>query len=269
MNQTYINLLVSDIESRWEEINILLESAEENRNNNVSLHDAICRSVSILMVANLEGFYKELVRNIIDDLNRNNDFHQLPKAIKRSYCLNFIDQESSSKAVNAITEKLIVEFDRLNANIDYKPFLYDRNKNPKSSVIKNVFQNLGLNKVFKILESSKYEVVFQEENSYLERVIPTYISELTNSSQSFPYKWQESCFDFECPNQNNSKTLWELFLEEVNRRRHEIAHGNDSNNVDSVQELKKIKNKLMCLQIALIHILIERFGVQDDYSSSQ
>lgn len=55
MSQNYINLLINDLEGRWNEITILLASAEDHIETNIDLHDAICRSVTVLMVANLEG----------------------------------------------------------------------------------------------------------------------------------------------------------------------------------------------------------------------
>ena len=78
MSQNYLNLLINELEDRWDEVTILLEEAEKNQNVNVKLHDAICRSVSVLMVSNLEGFYKDLIKSFINDINDNNTFDQLP-----------------------------------------------------------------------------------------------------------------------------------------------------------------------------------------------
>lgn len=261
MSQNYINLLINDLEGRWNEITILLASAEDHIETNIDLHDAICRSVTVLMVANLEGFYKELIKSIINDVNNNYDFVDLPDAIKRGFCSSFLDQKSSSNIQNEITNKLIRKFDFLNADLNHEPFLFDRNNNPKPDVIEKLFKGLGIRKVFKRLQSSRYEQVFREENSYLERKIPEYIAEISDLSTTFPYQCHNPCFSEQTNSTGNNRTLWEEFLDDLNRRRHAIAHGNEYSNVESLRGLLLIKNKIIFLQIAFIHILVEEFGM--------
>ena len=63
-------------------------------------------------------------------------------------------------------------------------------------------------------------------------------------------------------NKNGKKrTFWEEFLDEINRRRHGIAHGSDLGNVHSVESLILTMNKIKCLELALIHVVIEFFGI--------
>ncbi len=262
MSQNYLNLLVNEIESRWDEITILLKAAEEHKNTNVTLHDAICRSVTVLMVANLEGFYKDLIKNIIDDLNDNYNFNDLSEPIQRQYCSNFLDSQSSDKTKNTLTKTLIEEFKILDSNINSKPFLYAKNNNPKPQVIESLFENLGINIVFKVLKASRYELVFSEGNSYLEDKISEYVQELQGYSSKFPYQYTRKYFNIltNTSRQRKERTLWEEFLDQLNKRRHEVAHGNDSRNIDSVENLTFQKNKIIFLQLALIHIIIEEFG---------
>lgn len=258
MTQNNLNYLLSNILYSWNEISVLLETAGDCEESKIELHDAICRSVSVLMVANLEGFYKKLIKSIIQDLNDNNSFDTLPKAVQRSYCDNFIDNNSTDKAKQAITSKLIAEFERLNANIDFKPFLSSKNKNPKPSVINTIFQNLGIKKVFHLLKASRYYDVFEQGNTSIEENNQIYLKELNLFTQGYPYKYNVEVFTES--SESSGKTLWEEFLDDINKNRHEIAHGNESNNIDSVSGLIKRKNKIICLQLALIHILVEEFG---------
>lgn len=262
MSQNYLNLLVNELESRWDEITILLKAAEEHKDTNVALHDAICRSVTVLMVANLEGFYKDLIRNTIDDLNDNYTFNDLSESIQRQYCSNFLDNQSSDKTKNALTKILIEEFKILDSNINSKPFLYAKNNNPKPQVIESLFENLGINIVFKVLKASRYELVFSEGNSYLEDKISDYVQELQDYSSNFPYQYTRKSFNIltNTSEQRKERTLWEEFLNQLNKRRHEVAHGNDLRNIDSVENLTFQKNKIIFLQLALIHIVIEEFG---------
>ncbi|MDN3447990.1 MAE_28990/MAE_18760 family HEPN-like nuclease [Psychrobacter sp. APC 3281] len=262
MSQNYLNLLINELESRWDEITTLLKAAEDHKETNVALHDAICRSVTVLMVANLEGFYKDLIRNTIDDLNDNYRFNELSEAIQRHYCSKFLDSQSTDKARNTLTNILIEEFKVLNSNINFKPFLYSKNNNPKPQVIEMLFNNLGINIVFQILKSSRYELVFSEGNSYLEDKISEYTHELHNCSLNFPYQYTSKSFNIltNTSKQRKERTLWEEFLDQLNKRRHEVAHGNDLRNIDSVEHLTFQKNKIIFLQLALIHIIIEEFG---------
>lgn len=262
MNQSFINFLLSELDSRWSEVSILLETANEYEQKNQVLHDAICRSVSVLMVAHFEGFYKDLIKNIIEDLKVNIEFCDLSNSIQRNYCSIFIDSQSSSQAQHRIIELLIGKFKEVNVRISYEPFLFSRNENPKPQIIETLFENIGIKKIFEILESSDYENVFQEENSSIEKRIEELTQILDSYSFSFPYKYEKSYFDMKpiSNKKTNKRTFWEEFLDEINRRRHGIAHGSDLGNSHSVEELILTKNKLRCLELALLHVVIEFFG---------
>lgn len=265
MNQSFINFLLSELENRWHEVSILLETANEYEQKNQVLHDAVCRSVSVLMVAHFEGFYKDLIKNIIEDLKINTKFCDLSNSIQRNYCSVFIDSQSSSQAQNRITELLIGKFKEVDVHISYEPFLLNRNENPKPQIIKTLFENIGIKKIFEILESSDYESVFQEENSSIEKRVEELIQILDSYSYSFPYKYKKSYFNMNpiSNKKSNKRTFWEEFLDEINRRRHGIAHGSDLGNSHSVEELILTKNKLRCLELALLHVVIEFFGVAE------
>ena len=263
MNQSFINFLLSELDNRWHEVSILLEMANEYEQKNQVLHDAICRSVSVLMVANFEGFYKDLIKKIIEDLKINKNFCDLSNSIQRNYCSIFIDSQSSSQAQNRITELLIGKFKEVDVRISYEPFLFNRNENPKPQIIETLFENIGIKKIFEILESSDYESVFQEENSSIEKRVEELTLILDSYSYSFPYKYEKSYFNMKpiSNKKSNKRTFWEEFLDEINRRRHGIAHGSDLGNGHSVEELILTKNKLRCLELALLHVVIEFFGI--------
>lgn len=262
MSQSFINFLLTELDNRWHEVSILLEIANKYEEKNRVLHDAICRSVSVLMVAHFEGFYKDLIKNIIEDLKINKKFCDLSKSIQRSYCSIFIDSQSSSQTQHRIKELLIEKFNEVDAPISYEPFLFNKNENPKPKIIETLFENIGIKKVFEILESSEYENVFQEENNSIEKRVEELTQILDNYSYSFPYEYEKSYFNMKPISNKKStqRTFWEEFLDEINRRRHGIAHGSDLSNAHSVEELILTKNKLRCLELALLHIVIEFFG---------
>lgn len=260
MNQTFINFLLSELDSRWNEISILLDTAKTYEESDQVLHDAICRSVSVLMVAHFEGFYKDLVKNIIEDIKANKEFCDLSSPIQRCYCNVFIDSKSSPHTQNRITELLIDKFKELNVSITYEPFLFSKNENPKPQIIVTIFENIGIKKIFEIMESSEYEDVFEEENSSVEARIARFTELLSSYSSSFPYLCENTYFDMNPTAKGKRRTLWEEFLDEINRRRHGIAHGSDLGNVHSVENLILTKNKIKCLELALLHVVIEFFG---------
>lgn len=263
MSQSFINFLLNELDTRWHEISILLETANKYEQKNQVLHDAICRSVCVLMVAHFEGFYKDLIKNIIEDLKINKKFCELSNSIQRNYCNIFIDSESSSHAKNRIVESLIEKFKEVDILISYEPFLSNRNENPKPQVIETLFENIGIKKIFEILMSSDYEYVFQEENSSIEKRIQELTQLLDSYSYNYPYTYDKSYFNMNpISNKKSAKrTLWEEFLDEINRRRHGIAHGSELGNGHSVEGLILTKNKLRCLELALIHVVIESFGL--------
>lgn len=262
MSQSFINFLLTELDTRWHEVSILLETATSYEEKNEDLHDAICRSVCVLMVAHFEGFYKDLIKNLIEDLKINKNFSDLSKSIQRNYCSIFIDSKSSSETKNRITESLIEKFKEVDICISYEPFLFNKNENPKPQIIETLFENIGIKKIFEILESSDYESIFEEENSEIENRVKNISKALEDYSYSYPYIYDKSYFNMSPPSKKKSgqRTLWQEFLDEINRRRHGIAHGSDVQNGQSVEALILTKNKLRCLQLALLHVIIEFFG---------
>lgn len=262
MSQSFINFLVNELDSRWNEVSILLETASQYEEKNEVLHDAICRSVCVLMVAHFEGFYKDLIKNLIEDLRVNKNFSELSKSIQRNYCNIFVDAKSSPETKNKITESLIEKFKEVDISISYEPFLFNKNENPKPQVIETLFENIGIKKIFEILASSDYESVFEEENSEVEERVKTISRDLDEYSYSYPYVYDKSYFNMNPTSNKKSgqRTLWQEFLDEINRKRHGIAHGSDLYNGQSVEALILTKNKLRCLQLALLHVVIEFFG---------
>lgn len=268
MNQTFINFLISELDSRWDEVSILLDTAKRYEETDQVLHDAICRSVSVLMVAHFEGFYKDLIKNIIEDIKANTEFCDLSSLMQRCYCSAFIDPKSSSETQNKITKLLVQKFKELNVSIGYEPFLFNKNQNPKSQTIVTIFENIGIKKIFEIMETSEYEAVFEEENSFIEARIATFTELLSDYTSAFPYPYERKYFNMDATFKGKRKTLWEEFLEDINRRRNGIAHGSDLGNAHSVENLISTKNKIKCLELALLHVVIEFFGTANSIENT-
>ncbi|MCY7552890.1 MAE_28990/MAE_18760 family HEPN-like nuclease, partial [Bacillus safensis] len=76
-------------EERWNEIDLLIGQIIINKENE-EIYNVLCRSTVVLLVAHLEGYIKEAASALIDDLNYNVHFEDLPTSIKKTYVSSFL-----------------------------------------------------------------------------------------------------------------------------------------------------------------------------------
>jgi len=190
---TFLNELSTNIESDWSEVDLLIGKARIYRDNDTDFYNALCRSITVLNIAHLEGFTKSLLRAIVHDLNRNSDFSELPIAIKRTYCTKYLGSNflKVDKRFEYKINILIEKFNELNCQIEYEPFYISKNKNPNPHLIKTVFENLGIRNIFTNLNKSNFEFIFSSSAVELVEQIEK-IKEYTNSNiANFPYDIQK------------------------------------------------------------------------------
>ena len=113
---TFVASFVNSVQSRFAEVDRLLCAAGETELSDVRLHDAICRSVVVLLAAHLEGFVRDAAKALVDDLNRFSEFGSLPEHPKRTFCKVFIPEEG--KDANDRTKKLIRLLNGLDTKLD-------------------------------------------------------------------------------------------------------------------------------------------------------
>lgn len=249
----FVNLL----DAKWDEVDILINEAKTIRESNERLYNAICRSLTVLIVAHLEGFAKDLVRNVVKDLNSETKFEDLPVTIKRTYCKKYLGSnlDKEDKNHNERINKLINKFEQINCDISDEPFFYPVNKNPNPVVISNVFANFGIEKVFWCLYKSELENVFSESVNEIKQRIVTLKDDLKLSVKRFPYSFDVDKYGLshkKCP---TNQTLWQEFIEDINRRRHNVAHGNNFENVDDILSLEVRKDNVVLLELGLTGLL--------------
>lgn len=256
------------LDNQWKEIDRLSELAKENQHD-IDLYNSLCRAATVLCVSHLEGFYKEAVKYFISDLN-NIKFMYLPKAMKRVFCQGFVGFDNSKEA-NDKVERLMAEFESHDQfSLNEKLFLPEKNKNPKPSVLETVCSSLGTKDVFNSLDGTVFDNIFSMTPKEISRSVDLLNKKVKKRMLNFPCNVDAYIFkkitEQKPPNQNSEKskkrTLWEEFLDELNTKRHDIAHGNNFNNNSSHEEIIIYKDKCRILQLICILMIAKNSYIE-------
>lgn len=251
---TFLKEYLNQLENQWTEVDVLISSASECEIDNQELFNAICRSTSVLIVAHMEGFIKDLTKNLIRDLNANKQFMDLPRAIQNTCCQGYLgfDNKAIPKYQDSINDMISHLSSCSGYEIQPEHFLFDKNRNPKPDSIQEVFKRFGLNDVFKSLHNSLFDDAF-ESDARLQRLLVVAQHFVERCVSTFPF----NASLVNCNLQNNKysgRTLWQEFLDEINKVRHAIAHGNTFSNNENIESIKRRRNKAKLLQLILIYI---------------
>lgn len=253
---TFLYDFVCQLDAKWKEVDLLISKAKTIKNGEQELHNAICRSVTVLIVAHLEGFIKDLAKCIVSDLNNKITFSQLPDSIKRTYCKKYLGNNSDSKEYDRNMNKLMDKFDELNCKLSYEPFLFSANKNPNPNVVETIFKNFGINNIFIYLHDSELDNVFSESNQSIKKRISLMQIDIKKEVKEFPYTFDKSKYLLDkSSSKGNNRTLWQEFLDQINQKRHSVAHGNEFENADDASVLEDRKDRVVLFQLGLIGIL--------------
>lgn len=257
---TFLHSYIESLDNTWKEIDLLCEEAIIHHNkNNLEIYNAICRSITVLLVSHLEGFLKELCRNIIKDLALL-PFKDLPNNIKRQHCIYFLGQNDHSKVFNEKVNKLISNLDQYtNYRISTDSFEENTNDNPKPSIVEKYADKLGTKNIFKYIHNSDVErLVFGggSPNS-LERAFKLLQWSVKKKTKNYPYKITPGFLNLSIKENSPKCTLWEEFLHTINFNRHQIAHGNNFINNTSITNLLEDKWKTRILQLTIILIVCQ------------
>lgn len=255
---TFLYEFVKHLDDNWHEVDLLIQEATKIEKSNNSLYNALCRSITVLVVAHLEGFTKEVAKAVVRDFDSNCIFKDLPPALQRTYCKKYIglNIDNRDKSYEKKISSLISKFIDVESRISVEPFLLSTNKNPNPSTIETIFQNFGVSNVFAHLHESELDRVFSEPNKRIKDYINEQKLHILKASSSFPYSCSLSRIDLEKSlGKIPRRTLWEEFLDQVNKKRHRVAHGNAFDNLDGVSLLEERKDKIVYLQLGLIELL--------------
>ena len=240
------------IENNWQEVDILIRKAKDVKESEEALYNALCRSITILIVSHMEGFLKLLVKSFIDDLNTNCEFKDLKKGIQRTYCLTYIEDEKQTEKIN----KLIDKFSEYKCRLSSEGFLFEKNKNPNVQIIQIIFSNFGITKVFTWFnESEILNEIFEDSLFRIKEIQMTLKDELSLKLSSFPFDLNEIIEKYEIKKAKNVSNLWEDFIKDINQKRHSIVHGNVFSNTEDIHSLELRKEKVIVFQYMLILVL--------------
>lgn len=252
---TFIADYLNTVDLQWKEIDILAQEAIRVEASNAELYNVLCRSITILIVAHMEGFIKGATKNIISDY-ASLEFKMLPTAVKITYCkrhLGFDEKVFSdyhSRIRNLISD---LESSR-DFKITHEAFTFDRNRNPKPATLESIASRFGVADIFKNLNDSLFDEVFSMTSSRIKRVLPIASKKVKKMVFDFPYKVSKHPYGTE-PKKYTGRTLWQTFLDDLNMKRHTIAHGNDFNNTIDINTLIELKDKVMILQLSFLIII--------------
>jgi RiboL-PSP-HEPN len=253
---TFLKEFVITIGERWQEVDLLITRAKDVQESDEQLYHVLCRSVTILLVAHLEGFTKDLAKSIIHDLNSHCSFMELPKAVQRTYCKKFLGTKTTenNKIYDNNLNDLITKFEEVGCQISNEPFHFTTNRNPSANILKTIFNNFGISNVFYYLHSSKLEDMFSMTLAELHEYTEEVLAFIVGGVEDFPYDLSGEGYGL-IKNKVKTKTIWEDFLEQINKKRHSIAHGNIFSNTNDIRELEQTKSKIVLTQYAFIVIL--------------
>jgi hypothetical protein len=243
---TFINLGIISLTERFNEIDLILNEAKKHSENNQDLYDALCRSAQVLLIAHFEGYLKELVQNVLKDINHFSSFKVSNKSLKRNHCSYFVDPlNENSKLHNQKILELIKLFDNLDTKFNYKYF-FSSNKNPKVTVINNIAEYFGIRDFIKYLSKTNLDLVFSNTNKVNIKKCLSIKKQIIENTEEYPYKIKLTIFKI---NENKILTnnMWDTFISDILKRRHDIAHGTEIENVSGHTIIESDKVKLQIL----------------------
>lgn len=249
-SNTFVSVRLENIEKRFSEVDTLLLLAKSNKHE-VHIYSALCRSAHVLLVSHVEGIYKDIVKDILDDLNHNTNFLNLPSSIFRTFSLHFIHTEENKANNEKIKDKLWEAFKEYKTNLKHEPFLRVDNKNPTPKILEEILTKFGEKNFFESLSQSKLEIVFENSRKTSLKELERIKKYTKAGTMNFPYTVDKSYYA--TSNKNKQKRgLFEEFLDDFLRDRHSIVHGHRLDSPKNSVEIESSKLKIEMLIYAFI-----------------
>jgi hypothetical protein len=208
------------------------------------------------------SYYKDICKDVIDDINSVAKFSELKTPIFNTYCSYFIPSDEPEKSAQNIRIKLKEAFSDYPAKLKVNPFLFVDNKNPAPQVVNTILAKFGVDNFFESIVGSDLDLVFEEQRSVIKRLRKRLLHYVRRNTINYPYTVTINFYnpiekkDIGKNNLNNNKkkppTLWEDFLNNFLKDRHNIIHGHTLDNPHDHESIIKAKTKLEILVFAFI-----------------
>jgi len=226
---TFVNLGILSLNQRLNEIDLIVNAAKGVFESDNSLYNSLCRSAQVLLSAHFEGYLKELIKNVMEDINQCSSFRHSHKQLKKRVCEYFLvsNNEKITNEKHIKIQELIEIFEELNIKFK-KEYFYGgtENKNPKASILDKIAEQFGVNVFFNQIAQSNLDLVFSDTyQSSVQRCsqIKSYLIEKTTG---YPYQIKKEFLEIDSE-KRVTDNLWEAFLSDMLKRRHDIAHGTE------------------------------------------
>lgn len=227
---TFVNLGIESLGKRFDEIDLILNEASKNFEKNDSLYKAFCRSAQVLLSAHFEGYLKELIRNSLEDINQYSSFKNSNKELKKKLCEYYIlaGGEKGKGAYNLKVQEMIELFDNLDTKFKKEYFFGSDNNNPKASILERIAEQFGVKNFFSSLAKTNLSLVFSNTHPENIQLCNEFKEYLFKHTEIYPYT---ITLDFlEIDDEKADVDLWKDFLSGMLKRRHDIAHGTETDN---------------------------------------
>ncbi|WP_133642067.1 HEPN domain-containing protein [Sphingobacterium paludis] len=241
------------IEIRFNEIDTLLDLARSYQTS-PEVYITLCRSAHVLLVSHFEGIYKDIVKDIVDDLNHFTDFFNVKDPIFRTHAKYFTHVDEHGSNVESIKKKLWEAFNGYKTALVLEPFLRTNNKNPTPKILEEILKKFGEPNFFKGLSRSKLEEVFKNDRKASRKVLERLKRYAFSNVKCFPYAVDKGYF-YNTVHEDqvkDKKSLFEEFINEFLNDRHKIVHGQVLNNPKNDVEIADSKIKIEVLTYAFI-----------------
>ncbi|WP_147364120.1 HEPN domain-containing protein [Deinococcus cavernae] len=258
-----MDLWLAEVDSRWAEIDLLLSEAGRIEHDNTQLYDALCRAAMVFVSAHFEGSIKSLVKYLIDDFNQFRGIADTPDRVRNHYLNSFIvlgSGDRDSREAQQLRQKLLPLLISNNQPIDYTVYLIDQ-KNPTPDILSRIAQKFGISSIFWELENSDIEAkLFSDVPSARRQKIQEIRSLLQINCANFPYTDSSSVMGRHKPQKKSNRTIYEEFIDNTLKGRHDIAHGTIMNNPRTPRDFDEIRDKVQGLQYSLLVLLTEELA---------
>lgn len=250
---TFASDWLNEIQTRDNEITLLVDHARGQLSNNERLFNSLCRSSTIMLYAHFEGALKSAIKSLIADINRNGGYCAANESIKKIFLASMLSQygkDIDTLESNQRRKRLDSILSPLNAPQIDDLDVWPGGKNPTADIYSQICQKFGCKDIFRKLENSDLEaVMFSGTKSEKIIKIAEIETDLSKSLVTYPYTIEWKAVGENTPQIKSKSTIFQDFVNNTMKPRHDIAHGATLDNPLSIDEIEDALIRLKALKL--------------------